>query len=400
MPNKLIDIMPKILAPALETLRENAVTAQLVNNDYSGEAAKKGAVIDVPVPSALTAQDVVPGATSQNVQDLQMDTVPIKLDKWKEVAFALTDKDVDEIMSGAVNMQIQEAARTIANEIDQSILTLYKTVYNFTGTPGTTPMSGGTLADVIKARTLLNKSKARLTDRRVLLNPEAEGAALGLPAFQQYLQSGTDETIREASIGRKLGMDWYMNQNLDYMNHTAGTIAATSGSLTTNGAPQSVATADASDPQRHNPRTVNTISIDNAVNGGTVKAGDIFTVAGDAQTYRVVADATVASNAVTVAFEPAPKVAWADNSAVTFKASHATNLVFHRDAFALAVRPFMMDPYNSEVSAAQSLTMVDPVSGIPLRLTIKGEHYRTRYSLDCLWGVGAVRPELAVRLAG
>lgn len=399
MANTLIDIMPKILAPALETLRENAITAQLVNNDYSGEAAKKGAVIDVPVPSAMVAQDVVPAATSQNVQDLQIDTVPIKLNNWKEVGFALTDKDVDEIMSGAVNMQIQEAARTIANEIDKSILNLYKTVYNFTGTPGTTPMSGGTLTDVIKARTLLNKANARLTDRRVLLNPEAEGAALGLPAFQQYLQAGTDETIRKGMIGEKLGMLWGMNQNLDYMSHTAGTIAV-SGSLTTNGAPQSVATADASDPQRHNPKTVHTISIDNAVDGGTVKVGDIFTVAGDAQTYRVVADNTVASNAVVVAFEPAPKVAWADGSAVTFKASHATNLVFHRDAFALAVRPFMMDPYNSEVSAAQSLTMVDPVSGIPLRLTIKGEHYRTRYSLDCLWGVGAVRPELAVRLAG
>jgi hypothetical protein len=40
------------------------------------------------------------------------------------------------------------------------------------------------------------------------------------------------------------------------------------------------------------------------------------------------------------------------------------------------------------------------MTGIPLRLEVRKEFKRVRWSLDCLWGVGLVRPETAVVLAG
>jgi hypothetical protein len=259
-------------------------------------------------------------------------------------------------------------------------------------------MSGGTLAEVIACRTALVKNLCPMDGQiRALLNPEAEAAALGLPAFQQYLQAGTDITIKDGMIGRKLGLDWYMNQNLDSLRHVKGTAPA---SLTTASVPVSTSTADASDPQRHNPRTVNTITFNGVANGNTIKAGDIFSVAGDTNTYVVSADVTSTGTSMSVAFTPAPAMQWPASSAVTFRASHATNLVFHRDAFALVVRPFKEDPINSQVSAAYSQTMIHPRSGLPLRLKVTGEGNQVSYRLDVLWGVGAVRPELAVRLAG
>jgi hypothetical protein len=82
----------------------------------------------------------------------------------------------------------------------------------------------------------------------------------------------------------------------------------------------------------------------------TVVAGDVFTVAGDSQTYVVNANAIAVGTALNLSFSPAPAVQWAAGSAVTFRNSHATNMVFHRDAFALVVRPFIEDPINSEVT--------------------------------------------------
>src|SRR5690606_27985853 len=72
-----------------------------------------------------------------------------------------------------------------------------------------------------------------------------------------------------------------------------------------------------------------------------LKKGDIITFAGDTQTYVLTDDATQSSAAsdVTLNIEPGLKKALAGGEAVTVKASHVVNLGFHRDAFALAMRP-------------------------------------------------------------
>lgn len=403
MANIFNDVAPKILAQALTTLRENAVMPRLVNSDYSNDAAQKGSIVQVPVPSAIAAQDVVPGPYSQSTPDMQLDTVPIVLNNWKEAPFQISEKEMMEIMDGAVSMQVKEAAKAIANSVDRSLIALSRGCYLYAGTAGTTPF-GSTLNEFKDARKLLNKNNAPLTDRRVVLNSDAEANAVVLPAFAQALNAGTDETIREGAIGRKLGFDWYLDQNLDVAgNFTAGTFV--SGTVKTTAAPVATTTADASNPQLHNPRTVYTVAVDSAGNATTAKAGDVFSVAGDSNTYVITADVTSAASGTasaqtaTISFYPAPAVAWSTGSVITIRSSRATNLVFHRDAFALAIRPL-----SSGTGVAgchvQKMTMVDPITGIPLRLSVREEYMRERWSIDCLWGAALVRPSNAVILAG
>jgi hypothetical protein len=49
-------------------------------------------------------------------------------------------------------------------------------------------------------------------------------------------------------------------------------------------------------------------------------------------------------------------------------------------------------------SIIQPLT--DPVSGLAMRFEIQRQWKRTIFSLDCLYGVKAIRPQLACRVAG
>ena len=395
MPNLLNDVMPKILSSALVTLRENAVMPRLVNSDYSSEASRHGNVINVPVPTRMQATDVIPGPYAPASPNLQLDTVPVVLDQWKDSYFTLTDKEMGEIYDGAVSMQITEAARAIANAIDYSLLSLYKNIYNYVGTAGTTPFASSP-ADAITARKLLSKGLAPINDRRIVLTPDAESNALSLTAFQYYQNSGSIETMRNGEIGRKFGFDWYMDQNAMY--HTAGNLA---GTLVTSGTPSSVATADNNIPALRNPRTINSITIAGGTAGQTLKQGDVFSVAGDSQTYVVNADATaIAGGNIVVSFSPAPKVVWASGSAVTVRASREINLAFQKDAIALAIRPLEQSVYSKDLGGMKSLTMVDDLTGIPMRLIVRQEHMQMRMSLDCLWGRGLVRPENALVIAG
>jgi len=84
--NDLSKVVDKLLAQGLLALRGTCVMPRLVNSDYSNLAAQQGASIDVPIPSAIKAQAVTPGATSQDTGDISPVSATIKLDRWKRLS--------------------------------------------------------------------------------------------------------------------------------------------------------------------------------------------------------------------------------------------------------------------------------------------------------------------------
>src|SRR5262249_16295662 len=143
MPNTLGPIVPKILAMGLMSLREKCVLPRLVNGDYSAEAAKFGSTVDVPIRAAEIAGDVTPGNTPPVPTSNNMTTVQILLNKWKKSDFFLTDKDMREIDKNQsfIPMQMAEAIRSLANQVNADIHAEYKGIYAFSCAPGPTPFA-------------------------------------------------------------------------------------------------------------------------------------------------------------------------------------------------------------------------------------------------------------------
>ena len=210
--NDLSKVVDKLLAQGLLALRGTCVMPRLVNSDYSNLAAQQGASIDVPIPSAIKAQAVTPGATSQDTGDISPVSATIKLDRWMEAPFYLTDKDLMEANRGVIPMQASEAVKAIANDVNATLLGLGRKFYGMVGTPGTTPFS--TVVDATNARKVLNRQLAPVNDRRIVLDPDAEAAALGLSGFADVSKSGDARPIIDGTIGRKYGFDWAMDQQV------------------------------------------------------------------------------------------------------------------------------------------------------------------------------------------
>lgn len=389
MPNTLTALIDKLLAQGLMALRANTILPTLINHDYDAMAGEKGSTVEVSIPAPIAVQDVTPGATPPATADIAPSTVILPMDKWKEAPFYLTDKEVMEAQAGVIPMHASEAIKSLINQVEADIFANYKEVYGFAGTPGTTPFASDASAwsGPSGARTVLNRQLAPMGDRRVLLGPDAEANAISLPAFQNMQYRGDDKGIIEGQIGRKLGADWYMDQNIP--THTS--TALTAGAATVNGA--HAINAGSTD----NGRT-GTVSIAKATNASPLVKGDILTFAGDTQTYTVMADVTLAVGNTTVTISPALKVAKAGAEAVTLKATHIVNLAFHRGAFAFANRPLAAGVDANLGSIISSMS--DSISKLSLRLEVRREHKRTRYSYDMLYGSKLIRPELAARIAG
>jgi hypothetical protein len=374
--NTWTEVIPKLLAQGLMALRQQAIMPRLVNRTYDTLAGELGSTIDIPIPSAVTVGNVAPSNTPPSTGDSAPTKVSIALDQWKEAAFYLTDKELLEVMRGTIPMQASEAVKALANTIDSAILAQYVNIYGYAGSAGSAPFSSDP-QDYLDARKVLADQLAPMDPRNVVLDPGAEANALALRAFQDASFGGGSDTIINGQIGRKMGALWVMDQNVP--THTAGTAAG----ATTNAAGYALG--------------VKTVTL--AVAGtGTILAGDVFTFAGDSQTYVVVTGDSDVSDGGTVVFEPGLKQAIpASATGITLKGSHVVNLLLHRDAFALAMRPFAgSDP----LALGNFSSAVDPVSGLALRLEVTREHKRTRFAYDVLYGVATIRPEFAARIAG
>lgn len=381
MANTITEVLPKLLAQGVLALRQNAVMPQLVNSSYSAFAAQPGNVINVPIPSAIASRDVSASvAFAANVGSAPT-SAAVTLDFWKEAPFFLTDSDAVSVMNGTVPMQASEAVKALANSIDAYILGKHVGFFGAAGTAGTTPFAT-TISAGSNARKLLNKQLAPMDGRRAVLDPDAEANLLGLSNILQFDQRGDQGGIIRGTIGTKLGLDWYLDQNVP--SYTPGTGWASGNIASTVGG----AVGDT------------TLNIINATASGTIKVGDIFTLVADtaSQQYVVTVAATISATvAVAISFYPELKTAVATGAAlVVVSATYVANLAFHRDAFAWASRPLgdIMSAGNTFQSVA------DPISGVALRLEMSRQYKQTTFSYDVLGGSNIIRRELGVKILG
>ena len=382
--NTLTAIQYKILARGLMSLRKRAIMPRLVNGSYNGEAAQKGAIINVPVPTGIASAPVVPSNVPPVTGALTPVTVPIALNMWQQAAFKLSDKDLIEIdrNQSFMPMEAEEAVASLANDVNADIMSKYKGIYGATGSAGTAPFAS-TVEGATLSRKILNLQRCPRDSRRMVMDYESEANALALAQFADLEKTGDPAVKIEGEIGRKYGFDMYTDDDVPL--HTAGAPGA--GPIRVdNGAGY--------------PAGTTALHIDGlTVTTGTLKEGDIVTFAGDDQTYVVTADKTAdGSGDVDLTIAPGLKIGVANDVVITHVLSHVVNLAFHRDAFAVAVRPLENSILDAKLANITSLT--DPQTGLSMRLELTREHKQWVWRYDILWGSGLVRPELACRILG
>jgi hypothetical protein len=367
-----------IAREALLRLRNQLVARQLVHTDYSNEYQKQGDIIRVKKPAVYEAKEF---SSTIDIQNITEDSVNVQLNHIADVSVNWTAKEKALNIADFGEQVLNPAMEAIAQKIDSDILKdVYYEVPFYVGASGTTPDG---LDDFANAALMLNNNKVPMANRNAIFDPTAYSKFSILDAIVNAEKSGSTLALREGNIGRVQGMNNYWTQNV--VTHTAGTFTA----VTT---PQVNTLAV---------KGSNTIILKGGAGTETIKKGDVFTVTTDGVKYFYSAGADATASGGVVSVTTAQKVLFAHkvNDAIVFPdktaGAHKCNLAFIKNAFAFVSRPL-------EVPMGGASGYVANFEGISIRVTA-GYDMSTKkeiLSIDTLYGVKAVYPELATRILG
>jgi hypothetical protein len=367
---------------ALIQLEKALGMAGRVHRGYEKSPQEPGSVITIRKPSTFTAQ-AAPGSD----QDITAEDTSITLDQWFEVKFALTDQELTWTGERIVEEHIRPAAYALADKVDLDLASQYAYIPWFNDEVG----AGADVKDIVDTRKVAFDNAVPLDDMErmhMMVDGAKEAEFLTLNIFHNAATAGSMAAgpLMRGTLGNRFGIEFFANQNTP--SHTKGTCDTTALLLDGGGSPVAKGTTS--------------INLDAASVTGTLVEGDTFVMAGDTQRYSVIGGPYTASgNAFTaVSIFPALVIQYADDAAATMTLNdHTSNLLFHRNAVALATAP--LSEMGNEVGARMA-SIADPKTRLSLRSRIwyDGDTSKVKVGLDILYGFKTLDANLGVRLRG
>jgi hypothetical protein len=209
---------------ALPALMGNLVMGNLVNRDFEPTLAQAGDTINVPIPPALTANNIAEGGTVVT-QNPTLGNAQITLDTHAEATFQIPDVTKILAVPDLLKLYMQPAIIALAERIERDLLGLYA---NFTtnaavGTAGTAL----TEATVDSAETALFNAKVPgAASKYLVVDGSAYSALRQIARFSEYRTAGEAglRALVEGNVGRI--KDFYVFRS-QFVTKVAGTPTTT-----------------------------------------------------------------------------------------------------------------------------------------------------------------------------
>ena len=402
MSNSILTI-DMITRKALEILENNLVITRNVNRQYDDSFAVEGAKIGSTLRIRLPDRALVTDGAALQVQDDNEQFTTLTVANQKHIGVNFTSAELTMQLDDFAERVLKPRISQLASSIDADVANAYLNIGNTVGTPGTTPATSLVL---LQAQQKLNEAAAVMSPRYATVNPAANA---GLVEGMKGLFNPTDTISKQFKNGMMgtgvLGFE-EINMSQSIKQFTTGTRGATGATLSA-----SVATQGAT-----------TIAITGGGNAGTVKIGDVFTVAscfavnpqtrestGSLFQFVATANVTLGSSGegnITVApiYTSAHALATvnsfpASGAAVVFvgaaNTQYAQNLVYHKDAITFATADLLL-PQGVDM-AARAVH-----NGISLRVVRQYDINNDRMPcrIDVLYGFNTIRPQMGCRIWG
>jgi hypothetical protein len=185
----------------LPALVANLVMGNLVNRDYEPVLANAGDTINVPIPPAMQANNILEGGSVQ-AQNPSLGNAQIVLNTHAEATFQIPDVTKVLAVPDLLKLYMQPAVIAIAEKVESDLLNLYAgfTANAPVGTPGTVI----TEPTIDGAETALFLAKVPPTEQKfIVVDAAAYSAWRQIPRFSEFQTAGDAGLM--ALIGGSVG---------------------------------------------------------------------------------------------------------------------------------------------------------------------------------------------------
>ena len=397
-------ITPDIVArESLMVLENNLLSSSVMSSSVASEftGAKVGDTVKVRRPAFFAVEDWNTNHGSPvTMQTAKETSTNVVIEKLFDVSFEVTNTEMTLKVDQFRDRLLVPAMAALSQKIDTYAFSkvdgLGGTVFHGGPADVTALDELGQVASIVEK---MNVQQAPMTGRKWVVSPQQQTALYGISEFVRAdIRGGGASPVLEAQLGRFMGLDVVMSQNLPKQTDVA----------TADGAGALTSVASVGDT---------TISIGSVGSGGQViKKGTTLTIAyldGISRDHKATADATMSSGAGDVSISPpiyghdevvahaTQQYATSATAAVTVQAhtsaqSWTTSAAFVPDAFQMVFVP-QADPMGPGTSSATV-----SYNGMSLRVLQTYDHKQKKdmISIDCLVGAACVDGRLGVTTTG
>ena len=409
-------LTPDVIArEALLILEDNIVAPQVMKTsataDFTG--AKVGDTVRIRKPAFFGVDEYSRGSNSGDIkiQNAVENSVDLKIEKQFDVSFEVSAKELAMSVDEFNERLLTPAMSAIAQKIDTYALSKMTTLGGFLGVGDSGAPAGLTapnlLTEIAAIVEKMNIHRIPTTNRKMVVSPVMQSAFYNIPEFVRAdIRASASSPVEEAALGRFMGMDTLMSQNLPI--HTVGSALQTAAADIT----------CAVDTLSSYKEGTTTIHIDGGPSTGLINVGDTISITyndGVVRDHVVTAQADFSTTAGEVDVSISPGLYGIDASAINGNTpdvlddgkavlvrgtaagpveSFTVGAAFHPDAFQMV---FVPQP-NPMGPGTNSSTV--NYKGMSLRVLQSYDHIKKRdlISVDCLVGVAAVDARLGVRI--
>lgn len=401
---------PKVFANAgLKLLKNNLVMAKLCDSEGVDKTFKPG--VGGTVYVKRPPEFIIRTGANASAQDVTEGEVAVNIDKQAGVDVQFTSVEETLSVDSLLKSKVLDASMAqIATYIDGELIARTKEFHNWVGTPGQIVDSP---SDFFKAPQRLDEMAIPANDRNAIMTPE-DGYGMAGSLLANAAQNGSTafDALKRAEIPMIGNVKPYITQTIP-----AITMGSRNATAAINGASQNVTYLSVKSTYSQ------TLAIDGVGSSNTVKAGEVFTIAGVyavnprtkasmsyLQQFTVLADATASSGAIAALSVSPPIItsgayqnvsaAPADDAVVTWLGTASTTYrpssAFHKTAIKLVSAKLIM-PYSGEADFA-----TDPDTGLTVRYWrySDGASDTHNHRWDVLFGTVNADRRLGTRLSG
>jgi len=224
-------LIPEVWAmEGLRILEANLVMANLVHRDFSPLVANFGDVVNTRRAADLRSMRKT-DADSVTSQDAIVTNVQVPLNQHHIQSIVIKDGEASKSMQDLIQVHLEPAVKALARGVDRGLL---GQAHRFFRTPSLragrlNSLSSSNAKDfTLEAREILNKNLATPEGRNLVLSPASETALLKTDIFVKANERGDGGTALEnARLGRILGFDTFMAQNVPSLSTGADVATGT-----------------------------------------------------------------------------------------------------------------------------------------------------------------------------